>query len=236
MSNPDISAAIIEFFISLLKNSKIDLSEIGKNIKKIDPNSQLKIAEILNKMQIMIESPTITEEYQNKVGDLIHEIINALFEEKRDLKTFCDAIVKKGAAIIGAKTCVIFLLEESENSNGEVGGQWLRLYSVAKRATAKTKTMGETLEENNARYYVPYRPVFTNEGDGKNTVNEFLHSHFKNKKNYKDEWFEEMRAQGRELIDVLKEEEELCLMKVLEDDQYNYNIIDLIEKKNCQWE
>lgn len=115
---------------------------------------------------MLIEAKIEDGEYQKRVRDLISRILQAAFKSK-DLKTFLDEIVKVGAEKTEAKSCDIFLLEESEDGNGRI----LRVYATSGK-------VGEILKEKEAWYYVPKREPFKEEGEGKRKVIAYLKKYF----------------------------------------------------------
>jgi len=115
---------------------------------------------------MLIKAKIEDGEYQKKVRDLISRILQAAFKSK-DLKTFLDEIVKVGAEKTEAKSCDIFLLEESEDGNGRI----LRVYATSGK-------VGEILKEKEAWYYVPKREPFKEEGESKRKVIAYLKKYF----------------------------------------------------------
>jgi len=99
------------------------------------------------------------ENYPEKIRDLIRRILKAALKSS-DLKNFLDEIVEIGAEITEAKSCDIFLLEESENMHGKI----LRLYSTS-------GDIGKILKDEEAEYYIPKRESFTKKGEGKKKDN-----------------------------------------------------------------
>lgn len=167
----------------------------------------------------MVEKADIKEDvYQRRVRDLISRILQAAFKSK-DLKTFLDEIVEVGAEKTEAKSCDIFLLEESEEGEGR------RL-----RAYATSGEVGETLKEKGAWYYVPKREPFKDEGEGKKKVIAYLRKYFLKKRNLSKEALQkreqDLEKEGKSLMDVLREER-MSIMDVI--NEMEDKLTDLLE-------
>ncbi len=161
------------------------------------------------------------EEYKKRVRDLISRILQAAFKSKKDLKTFLNKIVETGAEKTEAKSCDIFLLEESEDGNGRT----LRAY-------ATSGEVGETLKEKKAEYYVPKREPFKDEGKGKALVLTYLKKYLLKKRDYCKEELQrldqELKHEGKSLMDVLRKEKK-SLMDVIK--EMGEDLKDLVENE-----
>ncbi|MEN4005926.1 MAG: GAF domain-containing protein [Methanobacteriaceae archaeon] len=161
----------------------------------------------------------VIENYPDKIRSLIRQILEIALNSN-DLKNFLDEIVEIGAETTEAKSCSIFLLEESENRNGKI----LRLYSTS-------GDMDKILKDEKAKYYIPKRSPFTKKGEGKDKIIAYLRRYFLERCNYTEEKLEiyekELLKEGKTLINVLWENEKslINIVKKMGDD-----LIDLIEK------
>jgi hypothetical protein len=159
------------------------------------------------------------ENYPGKIRDLNRRILHAALNSS-DLKNFLDEIVEIGAESTEAKSCSIYLLEESENRNGKI----LRLYS-------SSGDMDKILKDEETRYYIPKRSPFTKKGEGKRKIIAYLRRYFLEKCNYSTEKLEiyeqDLLKERKTLIDLLWENEKslINIAKKMGDD-----LIDLIEK------
>lgn len=159
------------------------------------------------------------ENYSGKIRDLIRQILQAALNSN-DLKNFLDEIVEIGAENTEAKSCSIFLLEESENKKGKI----LRLYSTSGK-------IGRILKEEEAEYYIPKRNPFTKKGEGKRKVIAYLRRYFIEKCNYSKENLEKyennLLKEGKTLIDAIWEKQKSLIHIVRE---MGDDLVELVEK------
>lgn len=129
----------------------------------------------------MLEMPTpkkkaelSDDEFEKRIRDITNHIMQAA-KKSSDLKTFLDQIVEVGAEKLDARSCAIFLLDGFEGEAAKI----LRRYS-------SSGEVGKILAKEKARYYIPDREIFKNNGDGKNKIEKFLLDYFE-KVYYKDD-------------------------------------------------
>lgn len=168
---------------------------------------------------MLINADIEDEEYKRRVRDLISRILQAAFKSK-DLKKFLDEIVKVGAEKTEAKSCDIFLLEETENGNGRI----LCAY-------ATSGEVGKILKEKEAWYYVPKRPPFKETGEGKKRVLAYLREYFIKNRGYSEDELQkleqDLEKEGKSLMDILRNEKR-SLMDII--NEKGDDLIDLVEK------
>lgn len=125
------------------------------------------------------------DNYPGNIRDLNQRILKAALKSN-DLKSFLDEIVIIGAENTQAKSCDIFLLEESKNRK-----QKLRLYSTSRELDQKYK---------DAEYYIPQRKPFQKKGEGKRKIMDYLRKYFLQKLNYSTNDLEKYEKELKKMI------------------------------------
>ncbi len=156
------------------------------------------------------------DNYPGNIRDLNQRILKAALKSN-DLKNFLDEIVIIGAENTEAKSCDIFLLEESKDGN-----QKLRLYSTSREIDQKYK---------DAEYYIPQRKPFQKKGEGKRKVMDYLSKYLLQKLNYTpaelEKYKEELKKEDKNLLNIIWEKGK-SLIDIVE--EMGDDLPDLVEK------